>query len=184
MPKKKQTVDPSELFLGFWQDEKAFFQYLRGRMRSIWSRYPPKIAFKTPLLIEKFEGCGVDNPRVKKVGQCNYCKNWFAASHLEVDHVIAAGGFNPNWNDFTVWVQRLLLIEGNLQLLCKSCHQCKSLADRVGITFEEAQLRRQIVAFEKLPVGQQEQILREKGLEPVKTKKGKSKQYLEKLLSE
>jgi glutaredoxin len=70
----------------------------------------------------------------------------FAASHLEVDHVDMAGKCN-NWEEAAQFVKRLLDCNDNWVLSCKPCHKTKSLAERQGISFEEAQLQKKVIEF-------------------------------------
>lgn len=158
---------------------KAFFAWLRGESRRIWANYPLRNEYKSSQLEAVAPHHGITNTRVKKVGKCNQCKEWFAASHLEIDHITPAGSFT-NWNEWLVWMTRLLCSTDNMQLLCKSCHKTKSYADRIGCTFGEAEHKKKIIAFKALTEKQQTDILLSLGLahkEIAKTKTGRGKQY-------
>ena len=175
----EQSTGGLNVYLNFWKDEKAFLQYLRGQSRRIWSRYPVKSIFKSSKTQPNFKDSGITSPRVKKVGVCNQCNNWFASSHLEVDHIVAAGSFS-NWEEYCQWFARLLLLdkgEDNLQLLCNGCHTIKTHADKLNISFEEATKAKDVIAFSKLSVDKQKEKLLSCGIEPTRTKVGRVRQY-------
>lgn len=158
---------------------QTFFAWLRGESRRIWANYPLRNEYKASQLECVAPHHKMTSNRVKKVGKCNQCDAWFAASNLEIDHITPAGSFT-NWNEWLMWMTRLLCDVNNMQLLCKSCHKIKSYADRLGCTFEEAQQRKKIIAFKLLT--QQEQIgtLLSLGLsktEIAKTKVARGRQY-------
>ena len=153
---------------------QAFFAWLRGESRRVWANYPLRNEYKSSQLEAVAPHHGITNSRVKKVGKCNQCKGWFAASNLEVDHITPAGSFT-NWNEWLYWMVRLLCDVNNMQLLCKSCHKIKSYADRIGCTFGEAEHKKKIIAFKALTEKQQTDILLSLGLsenEIAKTKLG------------
>ena len=51
------------------------------------------------------------------------------------------------------------MTEEDLQLVSKEAHAVKSYADKQGITFEEALLEKKVIAFKKLSVTEQTNIL-------------------------
>lgn len=123
-----------------WKTKAAFFAWLRGQMRrSIWSHYPPKNEFKQSKLRpanKKDYDRGISK-RTKKVGECVHCGEWFPASKLQVDHLSPAGSLR-NTEDILPFVQGLACLKENMALVCKPCHDVKTLADRRGISFGEA----------------------------------------------
>ena len=158
---------------------QAFFAWLRGESRRIWANYPLRNEYKSSQLEPVTPHHGITNTRVKKVGKCNQCKGWFAASNLEIDHITPAGSFT-NWNEWLVWMTRLLCSTDNMQLLCKSCHKIKSYADRVGCTFEQAEHKKKIIAFKALTEQEQIDTLLSLGLSKTEiavTKADRGKQY-------
>ena len=138
---------PWEKYPEIWKNEVAFFTYLRGHLRLLWSRYPAKISWKNTKLVKPPKGY---NGRAKKLGKCHYCGEWFAASHLEVDHVQQAGQCN-SWETSSRFLYRLLDCNDNWVLACKPCHQIKSFAEKNNITFEQAALEKRIIEITKLP---------------------------------
>lgn len=142
MPLRKE---PWEVYPEIWKNKSAFFTYLRGGIRQIWSRYPGKLAWKKSVL--------VDPPstylgRAKKLGQCHYCNEFFSASSTEVDHVEQAGSCN-SWDTAAEFLHALLDCDSNWVLACKPCHKIKSYAERQGIPFEEAMTAKRVIEFMK-----------------------------------
>lgn len=138
---------PWEKYPTIWKNQAAFFTYLRGHLRLLWSRYPAKIKWKTAQMVKPPVGY---TGRAKTLGECHYCKEMFAASHLEVDHVIQAGTCN-SWETSTEFLYKLLDCNDNWVLACKPCHKIKSYAEKQDISFEEARLEKQIIEFCKQP---------------------------------
>ena len=64
-----------------------------------------------------------------------------------------------------------------MQLVCKPCHLVKTHADRLGVSFEEAALKKRVIAFGKLKDEEQKSILSERGCPPLLTKAGRVRQY-------
>lgn len=52
----------------------------------------------------------------------------------------------------------------DLQLLCKNCHSIKTLAEKKGISFKEAEAEKQVIAICKLKVVEQNKWLAERGI--------------------
>ena len=139
-------MEPWECYPSVWKSKTAFFAYLRGAIRRIWSRYPAKLEWKkTQLTTEKPEGY---KGRGKKFGKCAYCGEMFVASHLEVDHIIQVGECN-SWETARQFMERLLNCNGNWCLACKTCHKIKSHAERLSVSFEEARLQKLVIEWMK-----------------------------------
>lgn len=141
------SKQPWEKHPEIWKTKEAFFTYLRGNLRLIWSRYPAKLKWKASQLVSPPKGY---TGRAKKLGECFYCKEMFAASHLEVDHVSQAGKCN-SWDTAQEFLYKLLDCNDNWVLACKPCHKCKSLAERKGISFEEALVEKKVIEWCKKP---------------------------------
>lgn len=135
--------EPWEVYPTIWKNQTAFFTYLRGNLRLLWSRYPAKLEWKKTQLVEPPKGY---TGRAKKLGKCHYCEEMFAASHLEVDHVVQAGTCN-SWETAKEFLYKLLDCNDNWVLACKPCHKTKSFAERKGVSFEEAQAEKKAIEF-------------------------------------
>jgi 5-methylcytosine-specific restriction endonuclease McrA len=139
--------EPWQTYPSIWKNKTAFFTYLRGHLRLIWSRFPAKISWKnSQLILPPRDYLG----RAKKLGKCHYCSEFFAASHLEVDHVKQAGQCN-SWETAHQFLKNLLDCNGNWVLACKPCHKIKSHAEKSGSTFEEAAIQKKVIETMKLP---------------------------------
>lgn len=139
------SKEPWQLYPSIWKNETAFFTYLRGQLRLIWSRYPPKLDFKKAQMVAPPAGY---TGRAKKLGKCHYCGEFHAASNLEVDHVHQAGKCN-SWQTAYEFLHKLLDANGNWVLACKPCHKVKSYAERMNISFEKAWAAKRAIEFLK-----------------------------------
>lgn len=139
--------EPWEQYPDIWKNQTAFFVYLRGGLRQLWSRYPAKLSWKESQV--KTPPAGYTG-RAKKLGQCHYCQEWFAKSHLEVDHVEQAGSCK-DWDSAYEFLHALLDCNDNWVLACKPCHKIKSYAERQGILFEDAVVEKQVIEWMKKP---------------------------------
>lgn len=140
-------LEPWEKYPTIWKNKTAFFTYLRGHLRLLWSRYPAKLKWKQAQMVKPPKGY---TGRAKTLGKCHYCSEMFAASHLEVDHVLQAGTCN-SWETSTEFLYKLLDCNDNWVLACKPCHKIKSYSEKQGISFEEAQMEKKIIEFCKQP---------------------------------
>lgn len=138
--------EPWELYPSIWKSEAAFFTYLRGGLRMIWSRYPAKLAWKKEQLTDErpFGYTG----RGKSFGECHYCNQMFTGSALEVDHVLQAGTCN-SWETAQKFLHNLLDCNDNWVLSCKPCHKIKSYAEKQGLTFEQARAEKKVIELMK-----------------------------------
>lgn len=121
--KSKARTPPYEQYPE-WSQAK-FFGFLRSALRSASSRWPPKYqclnAATRPYV-------GPDKRR-KKERQCAHCKEWFATTQTQADHIIPAGSLS-SWEDLVPFVQRMFVgIEG-FQCLCSECHTVKTTKER------------------------------------------------------
>lgn len=142
------SKDPWIIYPEIWKNQTAFFTYLRGKLRLTWSRFPAKLKWKQAQLVsppKDYTG------RAKKLGKCHYCGEWFAASHLEVDHVEQAGQCN-SWETAYQFLKNLLDCNDNWVLADKNCHKIKSYAEKQSITFEEARIAKKAIKSMKQSV--------------------------------
>jgi len=153
----KVPLEPWQQCPDVWKTEAQFFIWMRGQMRRAWSRHPVKLSYmhqhrkRVPLgRVTK------SNPEGLVWGcQCEHCKQEFKQTECEVDHMNAAGSFK-GWEDFEVWMTKLMHINfDSIRIVCKGCHRIISYAERMGITFEEAKLEKEVIAFTKWPISHQ-----------------------------
>lgn len=168
-----------------WKTKSQYYVWLRGALRKIWSDYPVRKVWKQSQLrpvtdeerrLKKF------HPSTKNVGQCNYCKEWFAGSKLECDHVEESEGCHSRET-----AEKFLWHCGgdngdNWVLACKPCHKIKSHQTKRGFeTFEEAAADKEAIQICK---GNESKWLQDKGITPAKNAKLRRQQVFEKLLEE
>lgn len=152
-------TEPWEHYPSIWKTKGAFFVYLRGHLRLLWSRYPAKIEWKKSKMVKPPVGY---TGRAKTLGKCHYCNEMFAASHLEVDHVQQAGACS-SWETANQFLHNLLDCNDNWVLACKPCHKVKSYAEKEGISFEEAAVAKKVIEVTKQPVKKVLDWLAERG---------------------
>lgn len=153
-----KELEPWEQLPDVWKSEAAYFNWIRGAMRKAWCRHPIKVAymnknrFKAPMGKKTFK-----NPDGQMVWAttCETCHKVHKVGNTEVDHIVRAGGCK-SWEEFNPWIKSLLHINFNgLAIICKPCHRIKSYAEQHSISFEEAKLRKRVIAFMKQTASQQ-----------------------------
>jgi len=157
----KVGKEPWEQCPDVWKTKAQFFQWMRGQMRRAWSRHPVKVAYmhqhrkRVPL-----GRVTTKNPQGLVWGcQCEHCHQEFKQTECEVDHIDAAGSFK-GWEDFEAWMHKLMHINfDSIRIVCKECHRIISYAERMGYTFEEAKLEKEVIAFTKLPIPKQIELI-------------------------
>jgi len=102
--------------------------FITSVLRGGYRRWPPK--YET--LKEAQTGKKI-NELTKRMGmhyKCKSCKNEYPAKQVQVDHikpvVDAKVGFT-SWDEF---IERLYCTKDNLQVLCKMCHDKKTLKEK------------------------------------------------------
>lgn len=148
-----------------WKSKAAFFTWLRGQIRkSIWQNYPPRNEMKQerlrPVTEEDFSK-GISR-RCKKVGECEFCNEMFPASKLQIDHKIPAGKLSSE-EDLLDFVKRIACMKENMRLTCEPCHKIHTYAEKMGISFEEASVEKQVIAFSNIKPAKQVEILEKYG---------------------
>lgn len=121
-----------------WKTPVQFFTYLRGCLRSAWSRNPCKHN-----LIKK-KRYQIENPNKngKKPtvwgAECDMCGKEYPISQIQVDHINPAGSLQKR-EDIQGFVERLLFVtENDLRLVCKHCNSALAYADKHGVNYEVA----------------------------------------------
>lgn len=168
------SKQPWEVYPEIWKTKSAFFTYLRGHIRLLWSRYPAKIVWKKSQMRRPPTGY---TGRAKTIGDCVYCAESFPASHLEVDHVEQAGQCN-SWETSSQFIYKLLDCNDNWVLSCKPCHKIKSYAEANGISFEEARVEKTVIEKCKLPTAKLVAWLAEHGYNGKEVSNGPKRKLL------
>lgn len=159
-----------------WKDEKAFLQWLRGAARRVWNKHPLKIEYKRSRRYKAPVGRG---GKEVWVSDCEVC-GAKQCRKTEVDHIEQAGSTLTldQWKD---WVVRLLLVDfDDVREVCEDCHKAINLSQKLGVSFEEAKMHKQIIQICKEK--RDKEYLIKCGVEPAKNAKLRRKQLEELLL--
>lgn len=124
-----------------------FYQWLRSGLRSLSRKWP---AIYEALAAAKVPYKG-ENKRRQWSYKCAMCSQLFESKMVAVDHKIPAGAMSCK-EEVGDFVERLFCAPSGLQVLCHECHDCKTMMDKVGCTFEEARLQKDVIAICKQPV--------------------------------
>lgn len=129
-----------------WTDSR-YWGFIRSALRKAWSKYPNKFkALNAARLPEK----GIRRGKRVYLYECASCKNEFTTSQVVVDHIKPCGSLR-NADDLAPFVTGLFCEQDNLQVLCKKCHNIKSL--------EERGIDPRMAAFRKLKAAKQKEFL-------------------------
>lgn len=170
-----------------WKTESAFMSWVRGGIRGgLWKRHPVKLEF-----IKRNKEMLVNtNPRSMKRfpfvagGRCALCNEMHSMSEIEVDHKTGNSSLR-SMNDVRSFIESMILVSfDDLQLVCKPCHKIKTLAERMGVTLEEAKVEKQVIAICKGSVSSVQAFLLERGITPASNGEKRRNQVREALQEE
>ena len=163
-----------------WKTRSAFFSYIKGVIRRGWNHAPQKL-----ILLKKLRK-QIPNPNLKGNkptvwgAECSVCNNLFPLKDIQVDHLLDETAHLTGIEHIQSCAEKLLLVvEDDLRLVCKGCHEIISLSQKKGITFAEAAIEKQVIAFSKLSAVEQRNVLQNevKCETIVSTTKGRAEQY-------
>ncbi len=185
--RKAKALEPWEQCPDVWKTEAEFFQWMRGQMRRAWARHPVKVSYMHANRVRVPLGKVTrKNPDGMVWGcRCEECHKEFKQTGCEVDHIDGAGSFR-NWGEFEAWMIKLMHINwSSIRIVCKRCHKIKSYAERYDMTFEEADLEKQVIAFTQTPTPKQHKRLEALGLphNNADVRRAAYKQYLQEKLN-
>ena len=117
---------------------------------------------------------------MKKVEMCG---EYFKLNEIEIDHIEGHHSFTKV-EDFENYFRNILMVGfDGLQALCKDgCHATKSLAERLGISFEEAKLEKKVIEIIKSK--KDREFLKAKGVTPASNANKRREQIREVLNNE
>ena len=174
-----------EKYPHIWKTKASLMSYLRGGLRrSCWMKHPVKLEF----IKNNRERIPNPNPRGKVPevwgGRCNVCKDLFVQSKLAVDHIREFSASLKDIKDIQTFVELIsIVIEDDLQFVCKDCHDNISYSQKQGCSFEEARVRKQHIL-----IGKEKRILEELDIRGVldapRTKVAQNALLLELMLKE
>lgn len=105
--------------------EAAFWSFIRSALRQK-SRWWKPISVCKLNARRDYKG---PSKRQKYEYQCKQCKTWTTEKNINVDHIIPAGSLNTS-QDLPLFVERLFCEQDNLQVLCTTCHDKKTLKEK------------------------------------------------------
>lgn len=135
----------------FGWTKTQYFQFIRSNLRRAFMRYPA--SYKAIEPYTRTFNVTLKNGKTKKQKEveCQMCKGWFKVSHVQMDHKIPCGTLK-DYSDLEAFISTLYCSTENLEPLCKeTCHPIKTLADKNGISLEEAKVAKRIIEICKLP---------------------------------
>lgn len=136
--------DPWKIPNSPWKDEKAYFNWLRGSIRRIWSRHPVKIAYKQQ---RRYKAPVGRNNKDVWVSDCEMCGK--QSRSCDVDHLKGGFGFT-DWQSFTEWSKMILWVTfDDIRELCPDCHGAVTLSQKLGISLESAFVEKQVIEIMK-----------------------------------
>jgi 5-methylcytosine-specific restriction endonuclease McrA len=105
--------------------ESAFWSFIRSSLRRRTMVWLPikqcKLKAKRP-----YKGI---NKRQKFEYKCNVCKKYFPEKEISVDHIKPVGTLTCA-NDLPEFVENLFCEDDNLQTICSTCHDKKTLKEK------------------------------------------------------
>lgn len=147
MPEKKPWEVPNVP----WKSEAAFWSWLRGGIRCIWSKHPVKTLYMDAKRRK------IPNPSPKNAKRfpevwgvvCECCGKEVAQKDSEVDHINQSGSFK-SLDDIQGFIEKMFFVDfSSIRILCKPCHSVVSHAQNKGMTFEEAKIDKEIIEIMK-----------------------------------
>ncbi len=141
--------------------EDALYRWLDSNLRRVWVKHPARLGL-------------IQSKRYKKLGKskrgnmmmlwhitCYHCKQPTIASTIEVNHKSTVLSIK----DFGRYCSNLFLVgEGDLELLCKPCHEIITYMERSGMNYEDAKLEKKVIKFANLPAKAQKAKLVKAGI--------------------
>jgi|SRR5437870_62056 len=160
-------IKPWELYPEIWKTEAMYLSWIRGGIRRyLWSKNPIKLEFVKQARVM------ITNPNAKlrkgrpKVwgGVCEICKKEHILKSMEVDHKTGEHSLRKV-ADIQKFVEGIVFVrKEDLAFLCKPCHKIKTLAERQGMSHEDAAIEKQAIALMKLSPPEQKLWLKDRGV--------------------
>lgn len=135
-----------------WKTSSSYWNYVRGGLRrGLWMRNPVKMEYKNKRRVRMI------NPNEKMLKRfpeiwacpCDICGGVFPQAEVEVDHKVGNHSLTCEEDLMNFFKSIAFVVESELQLVCKPCHKIKSYAQKMGISFAEAEVIKEIIELQK-----------------------------------
>ncbi|QXN60196.1 hypothetical protein KUA24_129 [Vibrio phage HNL01] len=126
--------------------ESAILGLCRGAIRNSWSFCDTKLAY---LNMKTVPDTDTTSRRRWKV-QCEICNEWFGKNDVAVDHVVGGHSLRSPDDLFEFYDNIINVSFDDLQVLCHTDHDRKTVCDLHGYTWEESGIFKQVTALETL----------------------------------
>ena len=122
-----------------WKTRSAFFSWLRGGIRQVWSKHPVKLeTIKHKRVRIRKENTKTGDGMVWG-GVCECCGGEFQQKDLVVDHIRQDFASLKDVGDIQGFVEKMLIVsKDDLRIVCKGCHRVITHSQRKGVSFDEA----------------------------------------------
>lgn len=182
-----------------WKTEAAYWAWVRGQFRSIWTDWAPKTeylnkaAIQIPVLDSEGNrvitktGANAGKFKTVKGYKCEVTGKLVKASkpkgqkwaNYNVDHIESAGACT-NAKEAAIYFLRLLCSQNNMQILDTEYHKILTHQEKKGFaTFEEAVADKQAILICK---GEEKKWLLSKGITPESNAKNRREQVFNYLM--
>jgi hypothetical protein len=146
MAAKKPKAEKAPLTrCGGTMTEAAYLAWIRSALRSKSLRWLPR----SKALEANRTSYSGPNKAQKWVYHCEICKGKFKGTEVCVDHYPKPAGSILSVHDIGQFAENLFCEVDNLRVLCVPCHAAHTLAEKSGISMEEAILEKRVTEVMK-----------------------------------
>lgn len=154
--------------------ENELVRIVRKAIDSAWMTAAHKLVFLEDKVIPDMDPA----TRTKWLIECNHCGKMFKLTDVNVDHVVGEFPCTNREEFMSYLLSRLDVNFDDLQILCvdipnknhTGCHQIKTLAERNGLTFEQAKIEKVVIQIMNMKAGEIDAWLAERGIQTAKNK--------------
>jgi hypothetical protein len=182
---KKHT--PWEWKGSIWKTESSYWSWLRGTLRSIWSRkwvfknnYLQTHTFLYPVLDEngnqKYYKSGKKQGQsvTRKHFKCEITGETLSVKDGQIDHVIPSGSLRDGLGA-CLFLFRLLTSPDNMRIISKDAHEVITHMERTGLSWDEAVIEKNVIKKLKQKVEDQKKELIKYGFKNEEISNGKKR---------
>lgn len=81
---------------------------------------------------------------------CEVCAQDKVQSEIEIDHISETAGTFKKLEDAVEYMRHLFMVNfSKMRAVCKSCHAIITHSQRQGISFEDAKIEKEVLAYMK-----------------------------------